>query len=434
MVKIKIHRGTDQIGGTVTEVYTENTHIFVDFGSELSTEPENSTDEKMIAMMKNSECDAVLFTHYHGDHIGLMPYIPKENKRGTSIKLYMGAASRRILLNIYDTLSDNQQASEEERQDYQIMQAILQDEKRCLTFEKDKPFSIGDFTITPIRVDHSAYDAYMFVIEAEGKCIVHTGDYRTHGRLGKDFYEKLEKKMAGKNVDVLLTEGTMMGRLGEKVRTEEEMQQEALELLKKPENKYAFLVCSSTNVESLASFHNAAMELERAFYVNSYVHKQLMLYRATAGKEDFDLNFWKAYKFEPLHKYNPKLGMTQQQFMEKNGFVMLVGPTEAYKRRMEPFRQYDPLLIYSMWEGYIEKGEDTYDEKLGKLCDSWRFKPLHTSGHAVAEDIEKMILTVKPQKAIIPIHTEYKKRFEKLAIGELVKKIKVLDDNATFYL
>ena len=53
MVNIKIHRGTSQIGGTITEIYTENTHIFIDFGSELTVNPEESTDNKMIEMIKN---------------------------------------------------------------------------------------------------------------------------------------------------------------------------------------------------------------------------------------------------------------------------------------------------------------------------------------------------------------------------------------------
>ncbi len=432
MLKIKIHRGTDQIGGTVTELYTENTHIFVDFGMELSVEAEKSTDGKMIAMMEQAECDGVLFSHYHGDHIGLMPYIPEIDISGKGIKLYMGETSRKILLNIYETLIDSPKAEQGDLEDFKTMLAILNNQKRCVNFEKDTPFVIGDFTITPIRVDHSAYDAYMFLIEAEGKCIVHTGDYRTHGRLGKDFFEKLQKKLGNKRIDVLLIEGTMLGRLDDKVMSEEEMQKEALDILKKPENKYAFLVCSSTNVESLASFHNAAMKLDRPFLVNHYVYKQLMLYRETAGKEDFDLSFWKAYKFEPLGKYNPRLRMTQQEFMEKQGFVMLVGPGESYERRMNYFRKYDPLLIYSMWEGYLKKDADTYNEGLGKLCDNWRFQPLHTSGHAVAADIEKMILTVKPQQAIIPIHTEYKHRFKELNIGEWADKVEVLNNGVEY--
>ena len=67
----------------------------------------------------------------------------------------------------------------------------------------------------------------MFVIEAEGKCILHTSDFRVHGRLGAGFFDKLKEFMAGKKVDVLLIEGTMPGRLDEEVMSEEELQAEA---------------------------------------------------------------------------------------------------------------------------------------------------------------------------------------------------------------
>lgn len=36
------------------------------------------------------------------------------------------------------------------------------------------PIHIKDITITPTTVDHSAYGAFMFLIEADGKRILHT--------------------------------------------------------------------------------------------------------------------------------------------------------------------------------------------------------------------------------------------------------------------
>ena len=98
-VTIKIHRGTDQIGGTITEIFTENTHIFIDFGAELSVSEEESTDADMIKMIQSSKCDAVLFTHHHGDHFGLFGEIPK------NVKLGLGKTARGLMCNIYTTLS-----------------------------------------------------------------------------------------------------------------------------------------------------------------------------------------------------------------------------------------------------------------------------------------------------------------------------------------
>lgn len=429
-VRVKIHRGSHQIGGSITELYTDNTHIFIDFGSELNADPEDSTDEEMVKRIQHAKCDAVLFTHYHGDHIGLMDKIPAGDIDGKPIKLGLGETARQVLVNIHKILAENSDASEAERQYHREYISILNDAERKLDLKDNTSFAIGDFEITPIMVDHSAYDAYMFVIKACGKVIVHTGDFRTHGRLGKDFFVRLSKLLDGLNIDVLITEGTMMSRLNEKVRSEPDMEKEALKLLSKPENKYAFLICSSTNMESLASFANAAMYLGRAFYVNYYVYEQIELYRQTAGQLNSKFKFKKTYKFEDIRRFNPRLGMTQPEYMREHGFVMLIGSSEAYNKRIEPFKDDNPLLIYSMWGGYIKKDKDTYDEALGNRYHNWtgHKADLHTSGHATADDIRNMILTVKPQKYIIPIHTEEPEGFKKLDIGECVAELLIPED------
>ena len=452
MVNIKIHRGTSQIGGTITEIYTENTHIFIDFGSEITVNPEDSTDGKMIDMIKCAECDAVLFSHYHGDHIGLLENIPKKDIRGKEITLGIGKVARQVLVNIKKTLANDATSEPKERQAHKDMLNLLQDNSRWLDFmdaltegnEQSSNFDIGDFRITTIRVDHSAYDSYMFVIEAEGKCIVHTGDFRVHGRLGEHFFDKFRNFMQHKRVDALLIEGTMLGRLDEKVMTEKELQKEATRLLQQPENKYAYLICSSTNMESLASFHKAVLfsnkakknagnkDCKRAMYVNHYVKQQMDLF--ASAETDVTWGFRKANPFEQLGRYNEALGMSQLEYMEENGFLILIGKGDGYKKYIEPFEKKNPLLIYSMWDGYVEDKEaDTYDERWGAVYNSFERKvKLHTSGHAVKKDLEEMIAIVNPSQAIIPIHTEFKASYGELdGVGN---KVKALDDGDVFSL
>ena len=442
VVNIKIHRGTSQIGGTITEIFTENTHIFIDFGSELTVNPEDSTDNKMIDMIKSAKCDTVLFSHYHGDHVGLLEHIPQKDIRGKEITLGIGKVARQVLVNIQNTLAKDVSSNPDERQAHKNMLNLLQDNRRWLDFmdaltegnEQYSTFDIGDFHITTIRVDHSAYDSYMFVIEAEGKCIVHTGDFRVHGRLGEGFFDRLKEFMADKKVDVLLIEGTMLGRLDEEPMSEEKLLEKAITLLRKPENKYAFLICSSTNMESLASFHKAVLisnsikeksgnkDFKRAMYINHYVKEQMDLF--ASAEPDITWGFRKANPFEQQGKYNEKLGMSQREYMEENGFLILLGKSDAYKKYIEPFKEKNPLLIYSMWDGYVkDEKAATYDEAWGAVYNSFeRKEKLHTSGHAVKKDLEEMSAIVNPQQAIVPIHTEFKESYEKLAgVGELVK-------------
>ena len=443
MINLKIHRGTGQIGGTITELFTENTHIFIDFGSELNTSPEESTDAAMVEMLKNSACDAVLFSHYHGDHVGLLSHIPKTDARGKEIKLGIGKVARKVLVNIHETLAGNRNMPELERSRQRQVLGLLQNEERWLNFSDEAAFDIGDFHITTIRVDHSAYDAYMFVIEADGECVVHTGDFRTHGRLGVNLFEKLERFFEGKKVDVLLIEGTMMGRGSEEVLTEEELQKEAEEFLARKENKYAFLLCSSTNVESLASFHNALWEINKKLpqgkrkplLVNQYVMKQIELYRKAIGAENEEFHFRKTYPLQRFSYHDERMGgKSQVEYIKETGFLMLIGPGEGYRKYLEEFKEHDPLLIYSMWKGYVDKNAETYDDGLGALYHSMRHKDLHTSGHAIKEDLEKMILLTNPEKAVIPIHTEHQKRFRELNIGELADKVRCLQDGEIYMI
>ena len=81
---IKIHRGQDQIGGSIIEISTKTTKILIDFGEELS--PHQEIDTALI--LKNT--DAVFFTHYHGDHIGLYKNIPP------NIPIYLGGTAKKI--------------------------------------------------------------------------------------------------------------------------------------------------------------------------------------------------------------------------------------------------------------------------------------------------------------------------------------------------
>jgi ribonuclease J len=68
---------------------------------------------------------------------------------------------------------------------------------------------IGPFTVTPFLIDHSAFDAYMVLIEVHGKRVLYSGDFRTHGR--KSALTRRLMAAPPKNVGVLLMEGTNLG-------------------------------------------------------------------------------------------------------------------------------------------------------------------------------------------------------------------------------
>ena len=103
-MKIKVHRGLDQIGGCITEISTETSRVFIDFGQNLPgygvpTTPEE--DEALVTQIfaqNKKEHEAVFYTHGHEDHVGLLEYIPKD------VPQYMSEGTKGFLEIKYDVL------------------------------------------------------------------------------------------------------------------------------------------------------------------------------------------------------------------------------------------------------------------------------------------------------------------------------------------
>ena len=138
---------------------------------------------------------------------------------------------------------------------------------RAVTIRSGEPFRCGAFTVTPYLMDHAAFDAYAFVVEADGKRLLYSGDFREHGRKTKAFQWFLYN--APRPVDALLLEGTMLGRGDEKVRTERQLEDEAVELLRSTAGP-VMVYASAQNVDRMVTLFRAARRTQRLFVVDLY--------------------------------------------------------------------------------------------------------------------------------------------------------------------
>jgi hypothetical protein len=84
----------------------------------------------------------------------------------------------------------------------------------------------------PHLVDHSGFDAYALEIEADERRLFYSGDLRAHGRKSKLF--ELMLKRPPKNIDVMLMEGSSLGRIdgSECFPTEEKLERIFIERFK----------------------------------------------------------------------------------------------------------------------------------------------------------------------------------------------------------
>lgn len=409
-MKIIIHRGIDQIGGCITEIATNKARILIDLGQNLP-DGEGAVNDDLAsreAIEKITQgIDAIFYTHYHGDHLGLFHYVPDETPQ------YIGEVAKQVALCKHRQLSyikGREELSKEEIGKLEKMGDLI----------PEQIVNVGDIKVIPYFVSHSAYDAYMFLIEADGKRVLHTGDFRGHGYLSKGLLPTIKKLILSQGkVDFLITEGTMLSRSGERVMSENELQREAGEIMGRYKN--VFVMCSSTDMERLASFYAANKNLRnRPLICDRFQKNVLEIFTKSAGNHTSLFRFDKAYDFSPT---NTKL----MDWMEDKGFCMFVRATDKFKdyyqtliSRLHPN---DTVLIYSMWKEYInDSGKHAIQRYIDFVSMFPHIEKLHTSGHASTEFLAEVCNLANPALGIIPIHSEDSASYINLPVEEHLRQ------------
>ena len=442
---ITIYRGTHEVGGTMIELKTKSTRILLDAGYPLFYDGKVIDDswvkrpwQELLALgvlpnvkglyrWDQPEFDGIVISHAHSDHYGLLNYIHPE------IPIYLSAVTEKLIeMTLTFPISD------------------FNSRKRIL-FSMCEPFSIGDFWLKPFLMDHSAYGAGAFEIKGEGKLITYTGDFRGHGR--REEYFDYFLKHAEREPDLLLIEGTTLGRAGEKEITEKQLQSLFQEILL---TEKGIVLCqpSSQNIDRIISFYEAAVKEEKTFVMDIYTANLLyelnkiekknccksILSRKSRRIPTPGLLHPDIRVYAPLtltkkmdHVLGPKYGkrfktcrISRWMIRRKqNRIVMLIRPAMLPDLKMMGLK--NGILVYSMWQAYRNK---PYQVKLENYLKSKDFSDryLHTSGHAFKPAIKKVIKGLSP-KEIVPIHT-----FEPEVFFEFSKRVTLRDDGVPFQL
>ncbi len=375
-MKITIHRGIDQIGGCITEIQSGDDRIIIDLGSNLpGTEGEDFSSETIKSITRGAK--AILYSHYHGDHVGHFPDVG-------DVPQYIGEGALEVMKVKYKALKSPDIARLE----------------KMNTFRARQKMEFGNLKVTPFFCSHSAFDSYMFLIEDGHNKVLHTGDFRTHGYLGKGLGKVIPAFIG--QVDVLITEGTMLCRANETVKSENDLQQEVYELLsRKTGSHHFFALCSSTDIDRLATLHAACKRAGAWLVVDSYQKEVLDVFTKYAGQ------YADLFVFDRLKVLGR--GKRFKDEILKDGFIMPVRSKQFV--RMQKMRYYanDAELIYSMWNGYLTGTEKQVNPDMKKIVNAFngdQVHHLHTSGHATVSAIRDLIEMTKPMKKIVIIHKD----------------------------
>ena len=427
-MKIIIHRGTNQIGGCVTEIESNGYKVFIDFGEQLpGAENDNNKLPKIDGLTCGDVSKSGLFiTHYHGDHIG------KICDTVFSLPIYVGETALDIYKCLEKRLSFIPAKTEAEKH-----KKILERLKTVNTFKPLQRIKIGKIKITPLFIDHSAFDAYMFIVEADGKRVLHTGDFRGHGLRGKFLVPVLEKY--AQNIDYIISEGSNIERPDAVLQTEQELQKNFEEQFK--ENKYNFVIVSSTNIDRIFSLYHTAKKAKRCFVCDTYQSKVLKIVSKSHKQYtgfydiDYDQQTNPAGRFIVLKRMAKKpfeFAGKLKPYLDKHGFCMLIRPNDSFKPILDEYYNLDETKIYySMWKGYLDEDNPASNQNFVAFVEPFKdkYEYKHTSGHADVKTLGLLFDTVKPKCGIIPIHTESPDKFKELFIDH---KIILLQDGHTF--
>jgi len=408
-MKLTIHRGTNQIGGCITEIESNGYKVFIDFGEQLPGMEKSELQPIDGLTCGNISKSALFITHYHGDHIG------KICDTVADLPIYVGKTALEIYNCLESKLSyipDPNEAIKHKK--------IVERIKTITTFEALQQIKIGEIVVTPLFVDHSAFDAYMFIVEAEGKRILHTGDFRGHGFRSKGLIPTLKKY--AKNIDYTISEGSNVQRANAAIQTERELQTDFEKQFK--DNKYSFILVSSTNIDRIFSLYHAAKKTKRCFVCDAYQTKILKIVSENHKQYSsfYDINY--EQKESPAGRFFElkRRGKTPFSFngnlkpyLENHGFCMLIRSNDAFKPLLDEYsKSNETKIYYSMWNGYLDNKKTAFNETMFKFFEPYELEHKHTSGHADVETLNSVFETIKPNCGIIPIHTEAPDKFIEL--------------------
>ena len=391
-MKARIHRGARQIGGSCIELESAGHRLLLDLGRPLEAKRDEIVPLPQVSglFVADPTLLGILLSHPHQDHWGQIPDVH------LSVPLYAGAIAGKMLREA----------------------AFFGAGKFALTplvaLEHRIPLQIGPFCVTPFAADHSATDAYSLLIEAGGKKLFYTGDFRAHGRHQAKFVQLLADPPEG--VDSLMLEGTHVrpdGTVSPRGPSENDVRNQFEKTLQHCAGP-VLAAFSAQNIDRLCSIYEACLAANRTLILD--------LYAATMAEASGEKDAPKPGK----PNFRIWVPQSQRVRVKKAGAferVAVLGKTRIFPEEMAKIAEESVLLyrdglardlersialvgatlVWSLWPGYLDADQGAKTREQIKKH-QWSLVHHHASGHAAVSDLQALVRALKP-KNVVPIHT-----------------------------
>jgi ribonuclease J len=338
-------------------------------------------------LVENKACvRGIILTHGHEDHIGGLPWILSELK----VPVY---ATEFTLAYVEGKLDEHK----------------LLDDIELIEIEPRHKFTLGPFTIEPIRVTHSLVDCVALAVETPVGVVIHTGDFKIDLSPLDDHAFDLHTfaEYGKRGVLALLQDSTNVERTG--YTPSERAVIPRLDEVFTQTKKKLFFTCFSSSIFRI----RIALDLARKHHRKVAVVGRSMMESTEIAQDLGYIDIPSGLIINPgqIRDYNP------EQLM-----ILISGtqgePMSALSRAAVDNHKHahidagDTVILSSRIIPGNEKGifrvmDHLYRRDANVICDDGSSGLIHVSGHGAQEEQRLLINLVRP-KFFIPVHGDYR--------------------------